>query len=319
MKAPVLLVPLAVACGPGALETVLEDDPRGAYMAAWGSADDDVWVVGGQADAGVVLRGDRKGFDELPVPAGTPILDWVHGTGPDDVWVGGLTGTILHWDGADWEDHSLAIDEAIWGLYVRDTDDVWFVGGSSRWGGEVGVVYHFDGAEMRSLALPPELADLGNVFKVNEDGERIWVVGTGGAAAYVEDGALVAAATGTSQDLVTITGGAEGPMVVVGGRGTGLVMLRDGDALTQLTTVPAGLNGVVSLDDEAVVVGEGGFIGAVDLATGAVEQAASPTSEILHGSWVDSTGRLYAVGGNLGTAAATFEGVIVSGARPEMP
>mgnify|MGYP002065501325 CR=1 FL=1 len=74
---------------------VMDAAPEGALMSVWGTAADDVWVVGGQPDAGVVLRGSGDRFIRHELPPGTPMLDWVHGTSPDDVWVAGLAGTLL--------------------------------------------------------------------------------------------------------------------------------------------------------------------------------------------------------------------------------
>ena len=79
-------------CDPVEFEVLVDNAPEGGLWSAWGPAPDDVWVVGGQADAGVVLRGDENGFTALDVPGETPLLNWVHGTSASDVWVGGLSG-----------------------------------------------------------------------------------------------------------------------------------------------------------------------------------------------------------------------------------
>ncbi|MFT6146444.1 MAG: hypothetical protein ACJAZO_004334 [Myxococcota bacterium] len=319
MKRIVILSALLIGCGEPGFVDVLGQAPEGALLSVWGPSADDVWIAGGQPEAGVIFRGSGSTFETMSVPADTPMLNWVHGTGADDVWVGGLSGTMLHWDGTDWTDHSEPIDEAIWGLYARRPDDVWFVGGESRWGGDTARVLHYDGLSMRPVELPAELGDVPNMFKVHDDGSRMWFVGAGGAAAYETEEGLRPAATGFSGDLVTANLGMADRLIVVGGRGTGNVFQQDGERLTELTTTPAGLNGVVGLPDHALVVGETGFMGMVDRSDGTVTLIEVPTRDILHAVWISPDDTVYSVGGNLGTADPTFHGTLIVGPLPETP
>ena len=58
---------------------------------------DDVWVVGDS-----ILHWDGNLVDRLPAPAAANYLAGVWGTGPDDAWIVGSTGTLLHWNGTTW-------------------------------------------------------------------------------------------------------------------------------------------------------------------------------------------------------------------------
>ena len=74
-------------------------------MSIWEAGEYDIWVVGGQADKGLVLRCQteectREDWLDVPVPEGTPLLNWVHGIDSNNVWVGGLSGTLLFWNGS---------------------------------------------------------------------------------------------------------------------------------------------------------------------------------------------------------------------------
>lgn len=300
---------------------VLEDDDRGAFLSVWGPSADDVWIVGGQPETGVVLRGSGDTFTEQPLPEGTPLLNWVHGTAEDDVWVGGLAGTLLHWNGTDWTDHTLEIEEAIWGVYARSATEVYAVGGDSAYGGSTAVAQAFDGTTWQALAIPPELDGLENLFKVHDDGTDIWMVGYRGAAMRGSAaGGFVAAPTGTSADLVTANRSpGEGPMVVVGGRGTGVVFEPDGSGgLTQVATAIAGLSGVqVFPSGEAVVVGELGYIGRYTVGSGTVVDDDVLTQDVLHAAWGTAGDSVYAVGGNLYTTEDFFHGVVLRGPAPE--
>ena len=134
-----------------------QDDPRGAWLRVMHPTDapEEIWIVGGQPNQGMVLRNTVGEFHSIPLPDGTPLLNWIDGT-TGNMWVGGLNGTILHWNGADWTDHSLGIEEAIWGLEVTD-DSVIVVGGSSRWGGDHGVIWQFNGETWSASSTPEEI------------------------------------------------------------------------------------------------------------------------------------------------------------------
>ena len=319
--------------GPGADDTgdpaalswtaVRQDDPTGAWLCAWAAGEDDLWIAGGQPEAGALLRGDGQTLTAMDLPAGTPLLNWVHGRimdqeGVEDVWVGGLQGTLLRWDGAAWSDHSVATDAAIWGLYAAQDGTVLAVGGESAWGGEVAQAWVWQGQSWSDIPLPAQADGLTNLFKVRQVDGRWWVVGVDGFAMAGAPDALQAVATGTQADLVTVhapeTGG---PMVVVGGRGTGVILHQEGEALAVQAQVGAGLNGVAVLEDgRAVVVGERGAAGLWDTRAGTLAEAWAPTQDVLHGVAVMG-GQTYAVGGNLYTSDDRFLGSVWRAAVPE--
>jgi hypothetical protein len=317
-----VLIPIAVfltGCPGQVLEwTVVEERaPEGAFLMAWGATSNDVWVVGGQPDAGVVLRGDAGGFAPHPLPEGTPILNWVHGTSVGDVWVGGVGGTLLHWDGSEWEDHSIPMEEAIWGIHARSPTEAWAVGGTSAWGGSFAVALRWDGEEWTALDLPPPADEAANLFKVTHDGTHLWMVGTQGLALRSADGeTLEVVYTGVANDLVTVHT-SDDAVLVVGGRGTGLVLEPEDDALATTLRVRAGLSGVHLLDARnALVVGEAGLGGLYDLETDLLEEAEPVTTSVLHGAFAAPDGTLYAVGGNLYSASDAFEGTLLSAPSP---
>lgn len=298
-----------------AWEPVLQADARGAFLMAWADGSGDVWVVGGQPETGIVLRGTASNLAEVPLPEGTPLLNWVHGTGPDDVWVGGLNGTVLHWDGAAWSDRSLEMEEAVWGLYAMGPGDVWAVGGTSAWGGQTARIRHRTGETWDDVALPDVLTDLGNLFKVHHDGTTLWSCGFAGSVVRSDDGStLTAVPTGYAGDIVTVHGQPGQDPVFVGGRGTGAILEVDGDAVSVVETARAGLSGVHVLPDgRAIVVGERGLAGVYDTASDTLTEAPVPTEDVLHGVVVDGEGRVWAAGGNLYTAGDAFEGSLWSG------
>ena len=92
----------------------------------WGSAEDDLWAVGGDGFAsedkrGVVLRFDGVAWAQIEVPQlEEEVFAWfkVWGAGPDDVYIVGQRGALLHFDGEAFEEIELGLDEdliAVWG------------------------------------------------------------------------------------------------------------------------------------------------------------------------------------------------------------
>lgn len=307
------------AAAPIAWEAVAQDDDRGAYLMVWGPGDGEVWVVGGQPEQGVVLRGTSTDLQELSLPEGTPLLNWVHGTSASDVWVGGLSGTLLHWDGAAWDDRSLEVEEAVWGVHAVSATEAYAVGGTSAWGGETARIFRWSDSAWTPLTLPEVLEDPGNLFKAHYDGSTLWACGLGGIVVRTTDAeTLEAVATGYAADIVTVHGQPGQPPLFVGGRGTGAVLQVDGDAVSVSTTVRSGLSGVhVMADGTAVVVGERGFAGIFDPATSEVTEALVPTDDVLHGVFVDQSGAAWAAGGNLYTADDRFAGSVWIGTMQE--
>jgi hypothetical protein len=76
----------------------------GVLNAVWGACPNDVWAVGERppvnqggvvSSGGVLWHFDGQSWSEVSI-SGLPPLFAVEGTGPDDVWIGGLDGTIYH-------------------------------------------------------------------------------------------------------------------------------------------------------------------------------------------------------------------------------
>lgn len=311
----------AVVDDPLQWEASVEDDDRGAFLMAWGAAKNDVWVVGGQPDAGVALRGGPGALVDIALPEGTPLLNWVHGTATDDVWFAGLGGTLLHWNGSAWTDHSQPIEAAFWGVHAHSATDVWAVGGRSAWGGDRAVIYHFDGASWTELDLPEVLADLGNIYKAHHDGTDLWACGLEGAVIRASSAeSLEAFPSGFAGDIVTVHGQPGGDPLFVGGRGTGAVLEIDGDSLAVTAQAPAGLSGVhVMPDGRAIVAGENGYAGVYEPASDTLTASVVPTQDVLHGVFVEEDGTIWVVGGNLYTASDRFDGSVWTSPAPEAP
>lgn len=74
----------------------------------WAAAEDDIYAVGGLGGtSGFVWHYDGSAWsalDTIPFldPTMPPAIFKVWGRGPDDVWICGFAGTLMHFDGAAW-------------------------------------------------------------------------------------------------------------------------------------------------------------------------------------------------------------------------
>ncbi len=113
---------------------------RDTVYGLWGAAPDDVWAVGGWAGrSGFVWHYDGTSWedvrlpDDLPLdPAGElPAFLKVWGRGPDDVWVVGGHGTVLHKDAGGWSVVPSGTTARLFTVSGNETE-VTIVGGSAE-------------------------------------------------------------------------------------------------------------------------------------------------------------------------------------------
>ncbi|MCB9664543.1 MAG: hypothetical protein H6732_10530 [Alphaproteobacteria bacterium] len=301
---------------PGAFQLDLaaerSDDPLGMFMSVWGAQADDVWVVGGQkGGAGFALRGSTGAFTPVDLPADTPMLNWVHGTAADDLWVGGVAGTLLHHDGTGWTSHDLPEVGAVWGVHAAGPDDALAVGGSF-FGTGAPFAYRWDGATWAPLDLPADLPAKATLFKTHAHDGGYLVVGSSGWALRVDAGGVRKVDTGESgEDLVTVHVAPGEAPVAVGGTVAGrLWTWRDG-AFVEEGAAFSRLNGVhVRPDGLVVSVGNDGIAGTWRAGDADLVEAARITRDVLHATWVAPDDTTYAVGGNFLTSKPDFHGFL---------
>lgn len=190
---------------------------QGVLYGVWGTAADDLWVVGGDFRRGGPPRlrhwdGAAWADAELPnLDAEQPKAFFkVWGTGPDDVHVVGDQGVMLHFDGAAWS--KVVAPQADAMLTVHGgAAGLWAVGGRAK--GSIWL--HQDGAWV-DRTPPDRLPGLTGVF-VDPDG-TVLVSGTNGRVMERDLEGDWAIAPQLSLDLIhSVWKSADGASWAVGG------------------------------------------------------------------------------------------------------
>ena len=288
--------------GPGSWSEAFDNSAGGALSGVWGSAPDDVFMVGGTDVQAEIYHFDGTDWSPMAVPKGVPMMVWVYGFGPDDVFAVGLDGAVLHYDGAAWSSIDSGTPEDLWGVFGFGNDDLWIVGGIPDITLEP-VILHFDGKSFTPYDLSakenPRAAT--TLFKVWGIDDELFIVGQRGTIQHYDGTGwpYSSPGEGATEDYVALWGTSSDNIVAVGGRSNGQIATWDGSAWT--THKPAavgGLSGVTMLDaNTAVVGGVNGYIGVYDVAADTLLPEYGPTTLDVHAIWYDGAGTTYAVAG----------------------
>jgi len=293
---PLLLVTLVAGCGGRGLPAALDE----AGAPATGDA-------GGACQCSGPNEVCRDGRCVAPTwsivnPPTTAWLSAVWGSGPDDVWVGGDEGSVLHHDGTAWHQPSPPTTEvsveALWG---NSASELWAVGQDLVGVGGKQVIWHGDGQDWTAVATPFSDTD-GTVqlFDVWSSATvRPWAVGSGAilthdgnAWARIPNSAIPFACRGRINRAVW---GAAADDVWIAGS-TDALLHYDGVGLSEVP-VP-GAVGIQALWGSSAsdiwAVGGGGLVLHYDGSTWS--RHPSPTTTRLDAVWGSSAADVWAVG-----------------------
>jgi hypothetical protein len=203
--------------GSGPWTTVLAPtapDLRGLWIAPDGG---EAWVVG--LDLGTLgsraLHRTAAGqpFTSVSVPGAGNLLSLWGSAG--DLWAGGLSGTLVHWDGKAWT-QAAGIDpkaelRALWGSGKAD------VYASSR-----GSAWHYDGTSWKQVT--PPVKDDGRLFRAvwGSGSHNLWLAGDSGALWQGDNGVFADATSGTFPFLEAVSASGPANAWAVGGAGAAI-------------------------------------------------------------------------------------------------
>lgn len=304
----------SVGCGPA--EIVRTDEKWSlasaeleiALLSVSGTAEDDVWMVGADAGrGGVVVHFDGKEWTRQEV--GQPFdLWWVQALAKDRVFVSGAGATVLEWDGTTWLRHATPghAADTVFGLWAASADDVWAVGGRA---GRAGFLWHFDGAAWQNVDLPDDVprgadGELPAVFKVwGRSADDVYAVGNHGLLMHFDGTNWTVIPTDVDDILFTVHGDAD-EVLIVGGDNNAVVLDAKGKNVGP-ESAPFFQGAVLAPDGTAWATGAQGVVYArpkggewAEVSTDLEQKPAS-----LHAVWVDPSGGVWSVGGNVLSSA----------------
>ena len=285
------------------------DASSGALLSVWGTSPSDVTAVGGQIASlgdpgvGVMLRRGDDGWSPVGLPADTPLLNWVHGSGGTWWAVGNAGAALRSDDGSTWTRVDAPVDVPLWGVFVLSPDEAWAVGGDAFDFDTDGIIVHFTGGAWEEVAVPMLDRPSAAFFKVWASGPSdVHAVGDAGVILRYDGAAWSQSASGTSDDLISLWGTGPNDITAVGGRSGGAIVHYNGSAwtATQAPMIP-GLNGVwVDAAGDAILAGNRGTVATLAAGTtDAVIQETDPRFDVLHAAFGFETGEQYIVGGTL--------------------
>lgn len=307
-----------------ALEAELQpvDGLGPALLGVWGAADDAVYFAGGTTapEGGALYRFDGAGITPELTPPG-PLLWWVWGADAEHVWACGEAGRILRRTADGWVAEDTGLDEkaVLWGLWGSGPTDLWAVGGSVRRGGPKGVLLRSGGDGVWRAVEDPALPEL-NLYKVWGSGPSdVWLVGEGTTTVRFDGANFTRTDLGERDLLFTVHGRPGGPLLAVGGVGSGLIYAHGPDGwMAEDAAGAIGLNGVaVRADGLALASGARGALVLRDLDGHwfRLRPTAADTvgARTLHAVWHAPSGTTWTVGGDLSDAR---DGIILTDRTP---
>jgi len=300
-----------------AWQLVGEAQPE-AFLSVSGTSATDVWAVGGDGSAGPVVQHFDGTTWERRITGSRGDLWWVHAVSASSVYFGGENATVLHWDGTTFTRMRTpgVARNTVFGVWASSDSNIYAVGSTA---GRSGFVWRFDGAAWSELRLPNDMPRLPNgevagLFKVWGDGDgTVWIVGARGALLRsAAGGPLEHVESGTDLTLFTVHG-AGASVVAVGGAGNGVIVSGGASSAFSERTPDA-----APLFQGVFLTATGGFASG---ARGDVYERAGNNwtliddgldfrAESLHAVWVDPSGGVWSVGGNV-LGAALDGGVII--------
>lgn len=229
-------------------------------------SESEAWAVGQNhlvedpREAGIVWRYTDGAWRSVDAP-GVSALFAVEAVGPNDVWAAGQDGSLIHYNGAGWQELPTDLENVhFFDLHFLGPNDGWVVGRrfdlKSDEPRNLAVSFHYDGEGWEEIPIeegPPRLLAVHAV-----SGDDVWAVGDLGAILHY-DGARWTVVQGQREyDLLDVHFAGPGDGWAVGTQGT-ILRFRGHAWQPALSPTIATLKGVVGRPwGEAWVVGSHG-------------------------------------------------------------
>ena len=298
-----VLLPLVACSSPESPEwQIVGRHLPSALFSVWGTSATDVFVVGGDAGDGrgpVVQHFDGASWTRLPT-GHVGNLWWVFGFPGGPIYMGCDGGAILRYQGGTFTPLATPGIGTVYGIWGATPDDVWAVGGNP--GGQSGAfAWRLQGDTWADApGFPADLATSDAIWKMyGRSASDAWMVGTGGKALHWDGVSLTQVSTGAGESLFTVHADANG-YVAVGGVGTGVVLENTGSGWHNAS--PSGASPLIGVCLSAhgdYAVGQDGAVYTRKASAWSKVQTGLVIDESFHSVWVDPSGAVWAVGGEV--------------------
>jgi len=291
----------------------------GALISVSGTSEHDVWTVGGDPGDGsgaFVLHFDGTEWRRLSTGQNVDLW-WVHAFPNGPVFLGGTAGTILRYEAGNFTEMATPSDATVFGIWGTTPDDLWAVGGKPTEPGSA-FVWRWDGASWAAPSGLPAIP-INSWFKVwGRANDDVRIVGMDGAMLEFDGQSFSVPAAITNRRLLTVYAEPAGRWTAVGGSASAVVLEDDGGGWKDVSPDPStpAMVGVRSFGERAWAAGSGGHV--LTRVDGAwrPEPLGFDIVNDFHSVWIDPTGDVWIVGGDI-LAVPLVNGVLVhQGSHP---
>lgn len=285
-----------------------------AILSVWGTSTSDVYAVGGDRGDGtgpLVLHFDGTAWSQLATGENGNLW-WVFGIG-GAVYMGGEGGMILRYQQGAFTRMSTPSTTTVFGIWGTAADDLWAVGGASG-GGDGGFAWRLQGGVwVAAPGFPADIAATGAIWKMSgRSADDAWMVGTNGKVVRWDGAVLTAMTTGTGESLFTVHATAD-RFVAVGGFGTGTILENEGSGWNDVSPpIAPALIGTYLSGDAGYAVGQDGAVFERNRGGWSEVDLGVPIEQSFHSVWIDPSGGVWAVGGQVQTLPL-IDGIMLYG------
>ena len=299
---------------------ILASELPAALLSVSGQSASDVYAVGADKGKGpLVLHFDGKAWQELKTGTSGDLW-WVHTLPGGMALMGGGGGTVLKYDGKTFTrlpTPGLA-KQTVYGVWGKSADDFYAVGSAA---GRSGFIWHWHDGKVQDEAIPLGVPRLENgevpgFFKAWGNGDDVWIVGSAGATIHRKgNAAFEVVGTPTKSTIFTVHGSGD-RVIAVGGASNGVLLGGKNGAWKDASPPAAGLlQGIFTSEKYGDwASGERGLVFQQDQPESGFKSIdhglAIPPGHSLHSIFVDPTGGVWSVGGNVLTPALS-DGVLI--------
>lgn len=228
-----------------------------------------------------------------------PPLRAISGTGPDNIFAGGDSGKMIHYDGTQWKEQNTGFTDRVFGLYCAAEDDVF---AATEWG----KIYRYDGSVWTLVFNTATMTKVrgiwgssaNDVYAVGDD-----VTGLSGVLVHFDGDSWTEQVGFFSKPPKGVYGIDSDNVFVIGGPVTtnatngGFLDYYDGSSWTTLiANAPSRFKAVWADNNTVFAVGDQGYAVSIDLVTEDQTDHDTQATEDLRAVWGSSKNDVFAVG-----------------------